>query len=104
MAALALLAFLFLLLQLMVGFSLESRAVDQVKAQTHEMDKDKKPDEKLPQEVGDLSTAIVQGMVQHTSCFQLVVFLQIVAVAGGGLLCWLDHRGDKPLPRIDVSW
>jgi hypothetical protein len=73
---LSLLALVFLVLQLSVGFGLEQ----------------------------DSEGTAVYYTLRRTLWLWLAVFFQLLAVVGSTLNVWLVARKSRPLPRIDVSW
>lgn len=83
-AGLALLTLCILLLQLTTGFKLENEIVSQAGS--------------------NLGGGIAESMLQRTAALRWVLFLNVLAVIGAALQFWVERRGDKPLPRIDISW
>jgi hypothetical protein len=76
--------FLFLVFQLLIGFSLE-----------HRMDAEKDK---------GLSAAIIASLVHRTGWLTWTVILHFIAVAAGALVVQLEQRGARPLPRFEVHW
>jgi hypothetical protein len=98
LAGITFLSFMFLLLQLFVGFGIEEAA--QGVAGTNSM-----------QVPGfDLSVIMpsagkeIYYMLRRTLWLDLVVVLQVVAIAGAALDYWLSRRPNRPLPKIEISW
>jgi hypothetical protein len=97
-AALNLFVFLFLALQLMVGFSMEKKIDDAA-------DKVGTPDGKKTDEAKAILVAkgVIRESVKYTFWLKLVVLLHLVAVVSALLMFWVDRRGpSRPLPRIDL--
>jgi hypothetical protein len=102
---LALLGFLILSLQLLLGFSLESQArsameekfaTDRKEASTPEKS------EKVDMQVGMAVNALG---VERTGWLRLTFLLQFVAVVAAALQLWVEHRGAaRPLPRLEMRW
>ena len=93
---------LFLGLQLLLGFSLESNAKAwmetrpsvQVNAQNNEQKKK-----------AEVRHGEMLEWLQRTIWLRMVVFLHLLATATAALVYWIEKRGPSlPLPRIDVSW
>jgi hypothetical protein len=106
---LAVLALLFLVLELFVGFGLEKNAPDLAKNAT----KGKEASDKgaadgakeLPQFLANLPRIKeLYEFTYRTTWLYLAVLCQLVAVAGAALEFWLALRKDRPLPRIDINW
>jgi hypothetical protein len=105
-AGLNLILLLFLALQLVLGFSL----VNNVLAAT-DSDITARAEKR---EAGVTTTtqarhdAIDRGLIRQelrrTIWLDLVVFLHLVALAGAGLMFWINRRGSRPAPRIDTLW
>jgi hypothetical protein len=76
LGGLAAVTLFFLLLQLLLGFRIE---------EVHASD-------------------AYASFIYRTNWLRLAVFFQLLAVAGALTDYWLSQRGDRPLPRIDISW
>jgi hypothetical protein len=48
--------------------------------------------------------ALAKRTVYRTWAVYLALLLEVAALGGVGLDYWLQHRGDRPLPRLDVAW
>lgn len=96
---LALLTFLFLMLQLLAGFNFESELTEKIENKFNL--KTLKGDERRQAEVlqGGMITSI-----QRTNWVRLALLFQFLAIAAAGLLSWTSHRIGRPLPRIDIQW
>ena len=100
LAALTLVAFLLLALQvLLAGFSLESS----VREKADLVSKTQK-DSGVDKDIANLEMELREGMLQHTSALRMVLLLTLVASVCAGLQFWLDRHGDRSPPRIDISW
>jgi hypothetical protein len=86
---LALLAFLFLLLQLLAGFGLED-AADNTAAVTRSASK--------------VEEALNIYMMRRTPWLALAALCQLTALVGALLELWLTMRKNRVLPRIDIRW
>jgi hypothetical protein len=102
-AGLGFLALFFLLLQLLVGFTLERtiaadcvNAVKAVQSVTTAED----------QEVFDFKVGILEGMfgLKRTLWLRLAVLLNILIVLGAAGACWMERRGNRPPPRFECAW
>jgi hypothetical protein len=101
-AALCLVLFLFLFLQMVIGFSIESKYTEDVNKYVERQTKGKEsPDVKqAAAEKGrwldDLST---------TTALKLAVFLHLLAITTSLLMFWVEQRGThRPPPRLEVAW
>ncbi len=103
-AGIVLLTTVFLVLQLLLGFSLENTlqglATKQVES---ELERARTPEEK---ETVDLKRAqyLSQFNLRTTPWLRLAVYAHLIALAGVGLDFWLQRRGTRPPPRLEVSW
>jgi hypothetical protein len=100
-AAVNVLVFFFLALQLLVGFSVESKfhetVTDKMKA-----DKDAKGAEKKQQEA---ARGAIMQMLHRTFWLRLAVCLHLLAIVCALLLFWVDRRGlRRPLPRLQLQY
>ncbi len=105
-AALNLVLLLFLVLQLMFGFSLENSYIAAADKAVAAKAQDRKGGVSSSEE--QRSDAIERGRarqdVSRTVWLDLVVLFSILAVAGAGLMFCLNRRGTRPAPRIDMLW
>jgi hypothetical protein len=100
-AAANLVVFLFLALQLMMGFSLDSQYKEWV-------------DKNVAKHAGKTTPEIKQAeaakgealeALTHTFWLHLVVLLHLVAIIGAALAYGVDRRGKgRPLPRLELLW
>ncbi len=103
-AGVVLLTTVLLVLQLLLGSSLEKTlqgmATNQVEK---ELERARTPEEK---ETVDLKRAqfLSQFNLRTTPWLRLAVYGHLIALAGVGLDFWLQRRGTRPPPRLEVSW
>jgi cytoskeletal protein RodZ len=99
--AVALLAFVFLAMQLFTGFSLENRVQTNVERSVEDL-KIRVPT------TPDKEVAMLRGIglspLHRTAALDWVVCLHLLAVVCALLVFWTERRWAKPLPRIDVLW
>jgi hypothetical protein len=101
-AAANLLVFLFLALQLLVGFSLDSRYRDWVDNQTKRTESNPTTQERKE---ADAKRGELLDRLRHTSWLRLVVLLHLTAIVSSALMFWIDRRGSlRPLPRWELHW
>ncbi len=102
-AAANLILFLFLGLQLLLGFSLDSRYQEWVDKETKRETKSNPttPERKL----ANATRGELLERLRHTVWLRLVVLLHLIAIVSSVLLFWLDQRGaHRPLPRMELKW
>jgi hypothetical protein len=101
-AAANLLVFLFLALQLLLGFSFDSRYRDWVDNQTKRTESNPTTQERKE---ADAKRGELLERLRHTSWLRVVVLLHLMAIAGSALMFWIDRRGAlRPLPRWELKW
>jgi hypothetical protein len=102
-AAANLLLLLFLGLQVLLGFSLESRYNEWVEKSLKEDAKEKPTtEERKKQEVKEGS---LREMLRHTFALRLTVFLHLVAILSAVLMFWINQRGaHRPEPKLELLW
>ncbi len=93
--------FLFLALQMLVGFSLDNQFADWVDKQ-YESKEPKKTDEQKKE-------AAERGRYMDSSIrtvwFKSVLALHSLAVVSAALMFWIDRRGpQRPLPKLELRW
>jgi len=94
-----LLVFFFLLLQLFLGFDLESSWAKKADS-TYRIEKDFKTPKKLETEA---NRGIMLGYLRRTIWLKIVVVLHLLAIVSAGLMYWLTQRGpSRPLPKIEL--
>jgi len=98
------LLFLLLLLQVNVGFGLESAVAVPIDQSLENSVKNPQTTEDAQQfkirrglELGKLG-------IRHTGWLSVVAFLELVATCGALFELWLSRRGLKPLPLVQVHW
>jgi hypothetical protein len=100
-AALNLLALFFLVLQILVGFSIESTTKDLV-------EKELQVKEPLPTQqhkMNDMKRGAMLSALQRTAWLYLALTFQVLAVVGAVLMFWIERRGiNRPLPRLELKW
>src|SRR5207248_5200091 len=98
----ATLALVVLLLELFLGFGLEA-AVAQIADAKLERDRAQAttPEELQKFEI-KRGMEIGQYAVARTRWCRLAVFCQLIAVASTGLGVWLERRGDRPPPQVQI--
>jgi hypothetical protein len=102
-AAVNLFLFLFLALQLLVGFSLDTRYRDWV-------DKETKRDAKSnpttqERKLADAERGELLERLRHTFWLRLVVLLHVTAIVSSALMFWMDRRGShRPRPKLELRW
>lgn len=96
-----LLVFLFLLLQLVLGFGLESYWKAKVDAK-YPVLKDAKTQQIKENEA---YRGIQLDYLRRTVWLRLVVLLHVVAILAAVLMYWLNRRGEsRPLPKIELQY
>lgn len=95
--------FFLLLLQIMLGVSLEGKARDVAESYvaSEKARPDQTPDEKLITEYR-AGQYVAEFGLYYTVWFKLVLLLMFLALVGALLDYWLEKRGSEPLPRIDL--
>jgi hypothetical protein len=93
--------FLFLGLQLLLGFSLENRYADWVDKQVETKGTKTTQQQKLDA----AQKGILMSHLEHTFALRLAVFLHLLAIVCAALMFWLNRRGThRPLPKIELVW
>jgi hypothetical protein len=102
-AAANLILLLFLGLQVVLGFSLDSRYGDWVERKVKgDSTEAKNTPQKKKEEVdrGHYYEALV-----HTVWLRLVILLHLVAIAAAALMFWISQRGThRPMPKLELLW
>lgn len=102
--AVTLIALLFLLLQLLTGFSLEARTRDKIDKASEAARKAATPE---GEKFVDIQDGMKLGafMMHRTLWLRLSFFLLVLAALGAGTAHWLEQRGpNRPLPRFEAMW
>jgi ABC-type Fe3+ transport system permease subunit len=98
-AAANLVLFLFLALQLLVGFGMESNYRAWVEKNVGPQGAKTTPEIK----VRDADQGLALSALRYTFWQRLVVLLHLIAVTGSLLMFWIDRRGsNRPLPHVDL--
>lgn len=102
-AALNLMLFLFLGLQVLLGFSLDSSYRDWVdRKMKNEAKENPTTDER---KTADAHRGELLDMLRHTFWLRLVVLLHLVAIISSALMFWINQRGThRPLPKLELRW
>lgn len=101
-AAANLLVFLFLALQLLLGFSLDSRYLDWVDNQTKRTESNPTTQERKE---ADAKRGELREKLRHKCWLYVVVLLHLTAIATSALMFWIDRRGQlRPPPRWELRW
>jgi hypothetical protein len=102
--ALSALAFLILLLLLLSGLGLE-KAVTEIVDQGLEKDYAAAQTSEEKQKV-NIKRGLELGWynLHRTGWLTWVIVLQLAAAGGAGLELWLEKRGTRPPPRIELQW
>ncbi|HEY7327510.1 MAG TPA: hypothetical protein VH592_07720 [Gemmataceae bacterium] len=102
-AAVNLVLFLFLALQLLLGFSLDSRYREWVDKET-KLDAKSNPTTQARKE-SDVKRGELLERLQHTVWLRLVVLLHLIAIVSSALMFWMDRRGThRPRPKLELKW
>jgi hypothetical protein len=105
-AGLAALAFLLLVLQLLVGFSVENKAHAAASEMLEDLRKGARDDttrEEVEKRAAAAHRAVDQSIIR-TRAVTLVFWLTLIAVLCAGLTFRADFHPHKPTPRIDILW
>jgi hypothetical protein len=97
----ALLAFLFLNMELIKGFNLSNLLRSKVEKQfkVDSDDVEKRTEQQIVQ------GGVLSGLsLEQTLWFRLVFWLNLLAIIGGALEFWVVRRGNKPPPKIEFVW
>jgi hypothetical protein len=105
-AGLNLILLLFLVLQLVLGFSLVNNVLDatnsKIAARSEKREAGVTTTTQARQDAID--RGLVRQELRRTIWLDLVVFLHLVALADAGLMFWINRRGARPAPRFDTLW
>ena len=102
-AAVNLILLFFLGLQVLLGFSLDSRYSEWV-------DKEVKRDSKetpttQQRKMDDVRRGEMLSVREHTFALRLTVFLHVLATLCAALMFWVSQRGThRPLPKLELLW
>lgn len=102
-AAANLLVFLFLALQLLLGFGLDSRYRDWVDKET-KLEAKNNPTT-LERKTADVKRGELLDRLRYTLWLRFVVLLHLIAVVSSALMFWIDRRGThRPQPKLELRW
>lgn len=102
-AALNLILFLFLALQVLLGFSLDSQYSDWVEKEG-KREVVENPTSQQRKEAEAHQGKLLEQL-HHTFWLRLVVLLHLIALVGSFLMFWIDRRGThRPLPKLELRW
>ena len=101
-AALNLFVLLFLALQLLAGFSIESIVKNSVEKQLEEQFKTDKSTK--AQKMKELSRGTSVGSLTRTWWLTLSVVLHLVALLSTAILSYVGHHPNRPTPRLALEW
>jgi hypothetical protein len=102
-AAVNLFVFLFLGLQVLLGFSLESHYATWVEKQM-KRDSKENPNTKERKEA-DVQRGEYMQALRHTSWLRLTLLLHLIAIMSAALTFWLFQRGaHRPEPKLELMW
>jgi hypothetical protein len=94
---------LFLALQILLNFGLESSVSGYVNS-SPEMKK-LSADTDAEEEVVEAKRSALTGMVQRTVWLKIVFVLHLLATAAAALVFWVEKRGpSQPLPVLELRW
>jgi hypothetical protein len=108
-----LVVFLFLLLQLLVGFSLESFYANKFKTDvdlhldarsSHVTGSDARQTGGEAKLLEEIQRGIAEQSVARTAWLAWVVILHLLAIGSAALVYWIGQRGDRSLPKIELQW
>ncbi|MFO0843062.1 MAG: hypothetical protein U0797_11815 [Gemmataceae bacterium] len=103
LAGLNVILLLFLSLQLVLNFSLESSVTNWVES-LPEVKKEKDPSTP-EQKRREAKLGNYLGQIRRTNYLRLAYFLHVVSTAAAGLVYWVERRGPgRPLPAIELKW
>lgn len=107
-AALNMLLFLFLVLQLLIGFSAEAAIREDVeKGDIADMKKlaSSGAPSSAKTKVEDAIEGVVLSLVKRSFWLQLAFWLHILVTVSAALLFWIEQRGSmRPFPRLEMQW
>jgi hypothetical protein len=97
------LALLLLFLQMAIGTSLESKVQDAAHKRAEQFGPSKAitDEEVMRQEIRE-GEFLGAASLRRTFWLRLVVFLNVLLVLGALLQFWLERRGQRPAPHIDL--
>jgi hypothetical protein len=108
-AALNMLLFLFLVLQLLIGFSLESQVKEQLDSglvsQGLKEASRGAPSGVSKSKVEDAIRGGILDLLERSFWLQLAFWIHILVTVTAALLFWVEQRGSmRPYPRLEMQW
>lgn len=102
-AAVNLILFLFLGLQVLLGFSLDSHYKEWLDKSMKRNTEEPLPTQKMKER--EVARGEALEKLRHTFALRLVVLLHLVATVCAALLFWMHQRGThRPLPKLELRW
>jgi hypothetical protein len=101
-AAVNVILFFFLFLQVWLGFSLDSRYSKWVENQVKRDSKETPTTQQ--RKMDDVVSGQMLSVLEHTFAMRLTVFLHLVAVICAVLMFWISQRTHRPLPKLELMW
>jgi hypothetical protein len=105
-AGLNLILLLFMVLQLVLGFSLVNNVLaatnSQIAARAEKREGGVTTTQQTRQD--DIDRGLARQKLRQTIWLDLVVVFHLLALAGAGLMFCINRRGARPAPRIDTLW
>lgn len=102
-AAVNLILFFFLGLQVLLGFSLDSRYSEWVDKQIKRDSKETPTTQQ--RKLDDVRRGEMLSVREHTFALRLTEFLHLLAIVCAALMFWLGQRGThRPLPKLELLW
>jgi hypothetical protein len=94
------LALFFLVIQLLIGFTLERHATkvveEEIKAKKEASEKEKREFE--------VKSEFYLTAIQRTNWLRFAFFLHLFALIFSLLALWVIHRAERPHPRLELLW
>jgi hypothetical protein len=105
-AGLNLILLLFLVLQLVLGFSLVNNVLAATNSQIAARAEKREAGVTTTQQarLDDIDRGLARQKLRKTIWLDLVVVLHLLALAGAGLMFCINRRGVRPAPRVDTLW
>jgi len=103
-AGLALILTMLLAIQWARGFGLENALTRMAKAKVTETLSERPTDEEIKTQEIREAKEVGSIRIRHTWWLRVALFAQIGAIFGAGFGFALSRRGERPSPRIDVTW
>jgi hypothetical protein len=98
----AMLTFLFLVLQLLIGFGLENKYKKDIDEQFKATRENAKTD--AEKKAVEVQAGMAKSALFRTVWLRLAFTLQLVALICVLLEIWVSRRGNKPLPKLELVW